>query len=121
MQNKFIQIHNDDIDNEIKSLVEDIQDIHEITMMINAMTEKQKEGVGLALDNIEKTIDTVQNANVDIVKAKTYQSQYTKYKFGLLTLGMIGVGGPLSILFGVKLGIVSAVTILGMGGMAISA
>lgn len=105
--------------NEIKKIHQDIIHINEIYHDLNKLIAEQNNDIILLEQNIIDSKKKVEQGTNELYKAEKYYNSWfsNKQKFILLSIAGITINAPITMLFGVKAGVVSGLSTIGLSAM----
>lgn len=89
-------------DKEIKELNQELTDLHEIFEDFSTMVQSQNDPIAQLSQNVNAANMDVERGNIELEKARSYQSSYIKKGLVVGAILLAGVNIPVGLLFGAK-------------------
>ena len=101
---------------EIEQIFKDVQDINEIFRDLNKLVLEQSEPIIVLEENIDSSVKSTEKG-VDALKiAESYHKSWfsKRNKFILMGIAGLSINAPVTILFGLKAGVISGLSTIGL-------
>jgi tetrahydromethanopterin S-methyltransferase subunit G len=98
---------NDRFTEEMDKICDDLNAIRDINMSCHEISQQNQQ----ILENINKSID--------IFETKQSFFSTNKFKLGLIVITLVGINAPIGILFGLKIGLITAAATVSMSGISL--
>jgi t-SNARE complex subunit (syntaxin) len=117
---EFNQAIIDERNEEIEKIFQDIKDINEIFKDLHKLTQEQTNPISVLEENINLTVENTEKAIVQLKKAESYQNSWFSSKNKMILMGIAGlsINTPIALLFGVKVGVISGVSTIGLSALS---
>jgi len=105
---------------EIEQIFKDVQDINEIFKDLNKLVSEQSEPIVLLENNIDSTVKNTEKAVEALKIAESYHKSWfsKKNKVILLSIAGLSINAPVTVLFGIKAGIISGLSTVGLSALS---
>ena len=101
---------------EIQQIYTDVMNIHEIFTDLDKLVNEHNERINQFENNIDDTVKYTKDSVIQIQKANDYHKSWFSRRNSLILMSIAGlaVNVPVTILFGLKAGIVSGISTIGL-------
>lgn len=105
---------------EIQQICNDIYAINEIFKDLNKMVESQTEPINQLEEHIDDTLNKTEDGIIQLKQANDYHKSWfsKRNKLILLSIAGLSVNIPVTILFGLKAGVISGVSTVGLSAIS---
>lgn len=105
---------------EIKKITKDIEMINEIFRNLDSMIESQSESIVELDKNVSIALESTEKSVEILTETQSLNNNTSNKKLKFLGLGLIGlaINAPITLAFGLKIGLISGLSTLGVTSVA---